>query len=269
MLKIEILFFNNYLMCYKNKKFILLKECLLKYWDISGNILLYHTLNNERNYTNNYPIWVYIVAFCAIITSFARLMLKFRRLNIPSISCIMTPMLPCEHYMCDTRENGTYRPSISRLLCGGFILFFFWLWYAIFIYPFITFFVIICIFYYHIRDNEFNELLILYKNHNIIALFIEDIPILIILIQIYSIDKDGLFTLIWISILTVIKLVSLLYRLITENRLLYEITEFQNYTLTNLNSNSSTPTQSPLRSQNHLALSIDNQIIEKIDLSEN
>ena len=246
-------------MCCKNKKFILLKECLLKYWDISGNILLYQTLNLERISSNNYPIWVYIVSFFAIITSFARLMLKFRRLNIPSISCIMTPMLPCEKCMCDKRENGTYNPSIIRLICGGFVLFFFWLWYAILIYPFITFFVIICIFYYHIEDNEFNELLLLYKNHNIIALIIEDIPILIVLIQIYSIDQDGLFTLIWISILTGIKLLFITYRYITEKKFLYDISEFQQqeYQLTNLNSASSTPPQ------NALALSIDEQFEKK------
>lgn len=226
--------------CSKNKKFILFKECLLKYWDISGNILLYQTLTLEQKDENKYPTWVYILASIAIITSFARLMLKFRRLNIPSISCIMYPMLPCENCMCDTRQNGTYQPVWKRIFCGGFILFILWLWYAILIYPFITFFVIISVFYYDIDQSEFIQLLHLYKNHNIIALFIEDLPIMICLITIYSIDKKGLFTLIWICILTFIKILSMSRRLYLKKKLLYSLEELQEeiveYELANTNS---------------------------------
>jgi len=223
-------------MC-KNNKFILFKECILKYWGIVGNLILYQTLNQGQSY----PAWIYITAFLAIITSFARLMLKFRRQNIPSISCIMYPMLPCEKCLCDTREDGTYQPVPRRILCGGFLLFFLWIWYALIIYPFITFFVIICIFYYHIEDDEFSELLLLYKNHNLIAIFIEDIPIFIIVIAINVIDNKGIVALVWYCIMMFIKLFTLSLRIFIDNKFLYTIEEINEntYRLANTHSNSS------------------------------
>lgn len=213
-------------MCCENKKFELLKECLLKYWDISGNILLYSALYNEYNTNNNYPFWVYLLTFIAIITSFARLMLKFRRLDIKSISFIMSPMLPCENYMCNTRVNGTYEPNQRNILLGGFLLFFLWIWYAFLIYPFITLIVMICVFYYNIERNELNQLILLYKNHNILSLFIEDIPIMIVLITIYTIDKKELGTLIWLCVLTIIKIITTSHRLFIKQKLFFTLDEF-------------------------------------------
>lgn len=200
-----------------NKKFILLKECLLKYWDITNNILLYQTI-----FQKNYPFGFYFIAISATLTSFARLMLKFRRIDISSIKCIMIPMLPCEACMCDERDDGTYNPSQCRiLLCCGWLIFLLWIWYAILIYPFITFFVIICVFYYGVNDTEFNQLLLLYKNHNIIALFIEDLPILLVLILIYADDKQGIITLIFVSVLTFFKSLSIFNRYYYKNKFLY------------------------------------------------
>lgn len=232
-------------MCFKNKKIILLKECLLKYWDMIGNLLLYQTLNDERINENRYPVWVYIVGSCAIITSFARLMLKFRRLDIKSISWITSPMLPCERCMCNTREDGTYQPAWYRILCCGFWVFLLWLWYAVLIYPFITLFVIISIFYYNIDDMEINKLLLLYKNHNIQAFIFEDIPLVIVLTQIYIIDRKDIVVLIWVCFSTCIKFMTVLNR-IYQQKLLYSIEELNttiNYNLTNTTSNSSTPKQ--------------------------
>ena len=156
----------------------------------------------------------------------------------------MYPMLPCEHCMCNTREDGTYQPDFKSFFCGGFILFFFWLWYALIIYPFITFFVIICIFYYHIQDEEFSQLLLLYKNHNLIAIFIEDIPIFIIVIVINVIDDGGIFALVWYCFTMTIKLFTLSLRIFIDNKFLYTLDEINEleYELTNTNSNSS---QSP------------------------
>lgn len=218
-------------MCFKNNKFILLRECLLKYWDMIGNLFLYISLQNELFDKNRYPIWIYVTGFCAIITSFARLMLKFRRLDIQSIKYLTNPMLPCERYMCNTRENGTYSPSCNRLFCGGFILFFLWLFYAILIYPFITFFVIISVFYKQ-NNDEINLLLLLYKNHNIQSILFEDIPLLVILIQIYIIEQKKLI-IIWVSLSTFIKITLILKR-IYHNKILYDIEELNENIIYNL-----------------------------------
>ena len=202
-----------------SKKFILLKECLLKYWDITNNILLYQTI-----FQKNYPFGFYFIAITATLTSFARLMLKFRRINISSINCIMMPMLPCEAYMCDKRPDGTYDPSKCRILffCG-WLIFLIWIWYALLIYPFITFIVIVSLFYYGVNDSEFNELLLLYKNHNITALFIEDLPILLVLFLIYIDENQGIFTLIFVSILTFLKTFSIIKRYYYKGKLLYNL----------------------------------------------
>lgn len=201
-----------------NKKFILLKECLLKYWEISNNIILFRTI-----YNNRYPVGIYFIAYISLIFSFTKLMLNFRYLNIPSISYILYPMEPCEKCMCIKQEDGHYKPSCKRFLLGGFILFSLWLWYAFFIYPFLTFFVIISVFYYHIDDDEFKNLLILYKNHNISVLFISDIPIIILLSIIYSISKKGLFGIIWTCLLTIIKIINITYRYKKYNKIYYDI----------------------------------------------
>lgn len=244
-------------MCFKNKKLILLKECFLKYWDITGNILLYRNISHS-----NYPFWIYFIAIISTLFSFGRLMLKFRRIEIKSINWLMYPMLPCEQYMCDTRENGTYEPAFYRIIFCGYIVLIFWLWYAILIYPFITFFVIISVFYYNINDNEFNQLLLLYKNHNIIALFIEDIPIIIVLIGIYMIDKKGLFTLIWVSILTVWKSLTLFRRYYRKYKILYDLndikTEINEYEVVDSNSLS----DENIKNENITFASIDDDVVD-------
>ena len=88
-------------MCCENKKFHLLKECILKYYDIAGNLLLFQTLYQHYKSHKNLPTWLYIIAWCAVISSFTRLMLKFRRLNIKTISCLTAPMVPCELCLCE------------------------------------------------------------------------------------------------------------------------------------------------------------------------
>lgn len=204
--------------CCRNKKCELFKECILKYLNISGNILLIKTIAS-----NHYPVWIYLFAYTFIITSFVRLMLKFRRQEIQSINCIMKPMLPCETYMCDERYDGSYQPSWLRILCGGFLLFFLWLWYAFLIYPFITFFVIISICYYQVDDDEFHQLFLLYKNHNMIAFFIEDIPIFFILAYIYHFYHTGLFSFIWYALVTLIEMIRISKRYYQTGKLLYSM----------------------------------------------
>lgn len=230
-------------MCCKNKKLILLKECILKYYDMAGNLLLYQTLSQNNKTDKNYPIWVYIVAWFAIISSFARLMLRFRRLDIQTISCLTSPMITCELCLCDKISEDDkikYKPAWHRIFCCGFWLSFLWLWYAILIYPFVTLSVIISAIYYNVDDIEFNKLLLLYKNHNLTAFIIEDIPIMIVLIQIYIIDKKDLFILIWVCLSTFFKFITILRRLYTKKLLfnIEELNEQLQYDLANSNSNS-------------------------------
>ena len=263
-------------MCCNNKKLVLLKECVLKYYDMAGNILLYQTLTQDNQTNKSYPTWVYIVAWCAIISSFARLMLRFRRLDIQTISCLTSPMIPCEMCLCNKEEfvnnqdenKIRYKPAYKRIFLCGFWLSFLWLWYAILIYPFITLSVIISTIYYDIDDIEFNKLLLLYKNHNLIAFVVEDIPILAVLIKIYTIDEQDLFVLIWVCLSTSFKLITIFRRIYTR-KLLFNINELNDKILYNkANSNSSGAQEEAYNLSLDLELQIQNDTMVEIGISE-
>ena len=194
---------------------------------MAGNLLLYQTLNQERLSTNKFSVWVYILAWFAIISSFARLMFKFRKSNINSIKWITMPMIPCELSICDMEiidDEVDYRPLWKRIFCCGFICFFLWIWYAILIYPFVTLIVIFYAIIYDVEDIEFTKLVLLYKNHNIIAFIIEDIPILAVLIEVYKTEKKDLFVLIWVCLSTSYKLITIIRRLYNR-KLLFNVDE--------------------------------------------
>jgi len=199
-----------------------------------GNILLYQALNIERKNHKKFPNYVYALIFIAVISTFVQLMIQFRKTNVKAIKFLTYPLTIFEFCICFREEKldgieeaneRQYTPVWRNILCCGCVCMLFWLWYSIIIYPFITLVVILSLCKYSDNDIELSKLYVLYRNHNIIAFFIEDLPILAALIQIYVINNNRLLVLIWVCVSAGFKFIMILIRYITEKKLLFTIEE--------------------------------------------